>query len=246
MSFLVFSRRVLLLGVWRDLYRDAVVVLGEAGFGKLQFQFGEDFHRGRNRFRILADAASHFEKNAANFSLFLIEQANEFVVLLDSFQRLDKNRLPAGTCAVNHALHAALLLDLHGNHEALAADGNQLILNCATVGQPAQIALQRFLNSAPLLFDFATNAREIRRRAIFEGSVGVNFVAEKSQKIGEIEYARSQSANAVPLRSHAGWGVKCYLAPFLGAIHDANDAKNLFGFEHRAFDARFFNLLPDI
>ena len=43
-----------------------------------------------------------------DLGLFVIEQAHEFVVLLDRFQGLDEYGLSAGAGAVNHALHAAL------------------------------------------------------------------------------------------------------------------------------------------
>ena len=44
--------------------------------------------------------------------------------------------------AVDHALHAALLLDPDRDYEAFAPDGDQLILPRATLGQPPQIAAQ--------------------------------------------------------------------------------------------------------
>ncbi len=56
--------------------RNAVVVLGKTRFGKLQLQFGENLRRGRDGRGVLADVASHFQQNAVNLGLFLVEQAH--------------------------------------------------------------------------------------------------------------------------------------------------------------------------
>ena len=75
-----------------------------------------------------------------DLGLFFVEQADELVILLDGFERLDENGLPAGACAVDYSLDAALLLDFDGDHEALAANGDQLVLHGATFRQTAEIA----------------------------------------------------------------------------------------------------------
>ena len=69
-----------------------------------------------------------------DLGLFFVQQANQFVVLLDGFQRLDKDGLSAGTGSVDYALDAAFLLDFDGDHEAFAADGDQFILHGAAFG----------------------------------------------------------------------------------------------------------------
>src|SRR5580704_5377760 len=104
-----------------QLHGHAVVVFGKAGFGELQFQLGERFGGRENLIRMLADAARHLEENAMNLGEFIVEQPYQFVVLVDGFERLNKYGLAAGTRSVNHALHAAFLLDLYRNHEALTA-----------------------------------------------------------------------------------------------------------------------------
>ena len=161
-------------------HRYAVVVFGEAGFGELEFEFGEDVGGGQNRIRVFADLARHFQQDAMDLGLFFIQQAHQFVVLLDGFERLDKDGLSAGTGAVHHALHAALLLDFYRDHEALAADGDQFVLHRAAFGEFPQVAAQRFLNLAFLLLDLAANAAQFGRRAIVERAVGQNLVAERS------------------------------------------------------------------
>src|ERR1700739_542684 len=98
-----------------------------------------------------------------DFSLLFVQQSNQFIVLLDGLQRLNKNRLAAGTGAMDYSLHAALLLDLDRDHETLAANGHQLFLNGAAFGEMPQIITQRVLDGAFLLFDIAANARQLRR-----------------------------------------------------------------------------------
>src|SRR5580704_7786514 len=111
-----------------------------------------------------------------NFSLLFIQQAHEVVVLLNGLDGFDEDRLAARTTAMDHARNAALLLDLDRDHEALAADGDEFVLDGATFGEAPQVAAQRILNGAALLFDLTTNAGEFGRGAIFEGAIGLNLV----------------------------------------------------------------------
>ena len=93
-----------------------------------------------------------------NLDEFFFEQPDEFVVLLDGLHRLDKHGLSAGACAVDDALYAAFLLDLDWDDEALAADGDEFVLNRAAFGEMAQISAERFLDGAALLFNVAADA----------------------------------------------------------------------------------------
>jgi hypothetical protein len=49
-----------------QLHRYAVVVLGEAGFGELEFQFCEHVDGGQNRLGLRADALRHFQEDAVD------------------------------------------------------------------------------------------------------------------------------------------------------------------------------------
>ena len=131
------TRILLILG---QRHRYAVVVFGEAGFGELEFKFGQDLRGGQDRVRVFSDVARHLQQDAMNLGLFFIQQADQFVVLLDGFEGLDKYCLSAGTGAVDHALHAAFLLDFDRDHEALAADGDQFVLHGAAFGEFPQVA----------------------------------------------------------------------------------------------------------
>ena len=96
----------LLVARWiGQAYRYAVVVLREARFRELKFQFGEDVGCGQDGLSVLSDLARHLEENAMDLRLFFIQQTDEFVVLLDRFEGLDEDCLSAGTCAVDDALY---------------------------------------------------------------------------------------------------------------------------------------------
>ena len=102
---------------------------------------------------------------------------------------------------MDHALHAAFLLDFYGDDEAFAADGDQFVLHRAAFGEAAQISAQRFLNGAALLFDFAANAREFGRGFVVERSIGLDLVAELAEEFGEVDDLAGESAHPAASRS---------------------------------------------
>ncbi len=155
---------------------------------------------------MLADALRHFQQDAVNLGQFFFQQAHEFVVLLDGFQGLDEDGLAAGTGAVDDSLHAAFLLDLHGDDEAFAADGDEFVLHGAAFGEAAEISTERFLNRAALFFDLAADAGQFGRGFVFERAVGLNLVAEVAQEFGEVDDLIGERADAVPVGAHAGGG----------------------------------------
>src|ERR1035441_5339119 len=120
-----------------------------------------------------------------DFGLFLIQQANQFVVLLDGFERLDKDGLSAGTGSVHDSLDAAFLLDFHRDHETLATDGDQFVLHGAALGEFAQVTAQRLLNLTLLLFNLAAEAAEFGGGAVVERAVGQNLVAKGTKERSE-------------------------------------------------------------
>src|ERR1700689_3110923 len=106
-----------------------------------------------------------------NLGELFVEQADEFVVLLDSFEGLDVDGLAAGAGAVNYALDAPFLLDLDGDDEAFAADGYEFVLPGAAFGEAGEISRHSAARSttsmtsrisvvsriAPRMRDFATS-----------------------------------------------------------------------------------------
>src|SRR5438067_13524064 len=122
--------------------RHAVVVFGKTSFGELQFQFTQNFGRNQNRIRMLADETGHLQQDAMNLSLLFLQQSHELVILLNGFQWLDKDGLPARTRAVNYTLHPPLLLGLYGYNETLTPNGDQVRLNRTPFCQSPQICAQ--------------------------------------------------------------------------------------------------------
>ena len=76
-------------------------------------------------------------KYAMNLGLLFFDEADQFVVLLDGFERLDENGLARGAGAVDNAGDAPLEFGANGNHEAVAADGDEIFLGCAVAGKLA-------------------------------------------------------------------------------------------------------------
>src|SRR5580698_10762258 len=174
-----------------------------------------------------------------NLSLFFIEQADQFIVLLDGLERLDKNGLSTGAGAMNYALDAPLLLDLHRDYETLAANGDQFVLNGAAFGEPPQVAAQRFLNLATLFFHLAADAREIGRSFVVQSAVGENLVAETAQELGEIDNAGRKLGHGGPSHFHRRRWVQGNLPPFRGAFDERNHITNFGGLKRRPRDPRF-------
>src|SRR5581483_10013418 len=116
-------------------------------------------------------------------------------------------------CAVHHAVYALALLGFYRDHEALATDGDQLVLNGAAFGQPSQISAQRLLNEPLLLLHVATNAAQLRRSTIVKRAVRLDLVAEMAQQQREIGNLVSQLQHAAPVLSYGVRRMQRHLAP---------------------------------
>src|SRR5438270_2039432 len=236
----------LFLPINTKLNFDAVVVFCKPGFRELQFQFCEYVDCGQYGVGIFADALRHLQQDAMNLLEFLFEQANQFVVLFDGFERFDEDGLSAGTRAMDYALYAAFLLDLNGDHETFAADGNELVSHRTAFRQATQVTTQRFLDGAALLFDLAADVREFVGRFVFQGAVRLNLIAEEPEEVGEIEDPFREFAHAPPFGVHGSRRVLCDFAPLSGAIHCGHYVENISRFEHGARDTRFFHKSLDL
>src|SRR5580658_10705578 len=115
-----------------------------------------------------------------------VEQADEFVILIDGFEGFDVDGLAAGAGAVNYALDAAFLLDLDGDDKAFAADGDEFVLHGAAFGEAAEISAQGVLDGAALFFNFATDADQFWRGVILERAGGLNLVADEAAGVAEV------------------------------------------------------------
>ena len=166
--------------------------------------------------------------------------------MLDGLERLDEDGLSAGACAVNYALDAALLLNFYRDDETFAADGDELILHRAAFREAAQVSAQGFLNGAALLFHFAADAGEFGRGFVFEGSVGLDFVAETAEEFCEVGDAVREFVDLTPFGSHGGRWMLGDLAPFGGAVDYQDYVADLGGFQSDAGDAGLFDEVSDV
>ena len=133
-----------------------------------------------------APARGSWRRGCDESRLLFIEQANQLVVLLDGLERLDEDGLPGGGGAVDDAGNLAFELGLDRDDEAVAADGDELVLGAAVVAQAAQRASQALLDGAVLAVDRAPDAAELRRGVIGERAVGLDLAAQLTQQRGEI------------------------------------------------------------
>src|SRR3954468_7717113 len=154
-----------------EFRRRAVELFRELRFRELQLDFAENVDSDGEIVRGFADAARHRDEDAVDLFAFVFDEADEVIVLLDGLHRLDVDSLAARAGAVDDAGHASFLLGFDRDDEALAADGDQLILPRAGLGEAAQMTPQRFLDDALLLLDLATQAGEIRRGVVVERAV---------------------------------------------------------------------------
>jgi hypothetical protein len=223
----------------RELGTDAIVVDGKTRLADLQLDLGHHVRCGGDGFTVLAQALGHFLQDAADLSLLFFQQTNEVIILLNGFQRLNEHGLSAGACAVNHAIDALALLSLNGNHEALTADGDKFILNGAAFRQPPQVAAQRFLDSALLLFHITADARELSGGAIVERAVRLDFVAEVAQQQSEVGNLLGEREHADPVRFDGIRGVQSHLSPLRRFIDQQDEVTNLHDLERCAGNARF-------
>jgi hypothetical protein len=215
----------------------ALVLLGEAGLGELQLKLAQDIDGGEDSLGLLAEAGGHFEEDAVDFALFVFEQADKLVVLLDGFQRLDKDGLAAGTGAVDDALDAALLLDLDRDDEAVAADSDQFVLQGIAFREAAKITAQRVLDGAALLLDLAADGGEGGRGVVIESSVGRELVGEIVEERGEILERGAELLDGGPGFFHGLRRMGGGFAPFGGAVDEEDDVAEFGGLQNGSADA---------
>src|SRR6266853_4085325 len=224
--------------IFRELGADAIVVDGEARLADLQLDFGHHVSGGGDGFTVLAQALGHLLQDAPDFGLLFFQQTDEIVVLLNGFQRLDKHGLAAGAGAVHHAINTLTLLGFYGDDEALTADGDQLVLDGAAFGEPAQVAAQRFLYDALLLFHLAADARELSGGAVVKRAIRLDLVAEVAQQQGEVGNLLSQGQHAAPVFLDGFRRMERDLAPLGGFVDEQHEVANLGDLQRGAGNAR--------
>ncbi len=228
-------------GVVADARRRAFVFLGEAGAGEEGIDFGEDGGPAENGGGELGELPGHVQEDAVNLGLFFFEEADEVVVELDGFEGLDVDGLTGGAGSVDDALDAAFPLGFDGDDEALAADGDEVVLGAAAFGKAAQSGAKAFLNGALLALHFAADAAEFRGGVVGEGAVGEDLFAQRygegTQLDGEEILGKGgELGDAVTGGFGRGADEVGPRGDFFG---ERDEGTNLFGFEGDAFDAGF-------
>ena len=147
---------------------------------------------------------------------------------------------------MHHSLHPPLVFHFHRDDEALAADRHQFVLCRAAFRQTPQISTERFLNGAALLFDLAPNARQLRRSAVFQRSIGQNLVAEALQEVGEVHDTRGDSSGHAKGNLHRRRRTQGNLPPFRGAVDHQNYVANFFRFKSSAGNPRLLGEFRNI
>ena len=160
--------------IGRDGRGHAIVVAGEAGAGEKRIDEGEHTGTLDQRLSIAAHLTGERDKDAMDLGLFLFEEADEFVVLLDGFEGLDVDGLAGRADAVNYAGDAALEFAANGDDEAVAANGDEVFLRGAVAGELAECGAEALFNLTLLPFLLTTNAAEFRRGVVGECAVGLN------------------------------------------------------------------------
>ena len=165
---------------------DAFELLREDGDGLVRVELGEDFGAKRERGCMNGHSARHRNEDAVDFGLFVVEQAREFVVLLDRLHWLEVDGLAAGAGAVKDAADFALELGLDGDDEALAAHGDEVALRFPAFAELCERLAEAFLDDAVLPGEGAADACELGAGVVGEGTVGLDLAAKHAQQVAEV------------------------------------------------------------
>ena len=143
-----------------DARDDAVEDLREFGFGEDQFEAREGFSGGRDGRGMGAEARGEFAQDAMDFAGFFFGEADEFVVEVDGFHRLDEEGVAAAAGSVDDSVDAAFAAGDNRDYKTVVADGDEIFLQRAVGLMGAQEAFERVLDGLALLLDLAAEAAE--------------------------------------------------------------------------------------
>src|ERR1700722_2789760 len=128
---------------------------------------------------MVANLRGERDKYAVNLFVFFFDEAHQLVVLLDGFERLHIHRLPGRTGAVHHAGDAPLEFAAHGNDEAVAANGDEVVLRRAFRAELAERCAWALFDDAPLPVLLAANAAEFRRSIVSQRAIRLNLALDR-------------------------------------------------------------------
>ena len=106
----------------------AIEVACEAGASLQTIDQSEHTGAFHQVLRIASNLARERDKDAMNLRLFLFNQADQLVVLLDSFKRLNIDRLSRRTGAVDDSADTPLELAAHRYDKSVPANGDEIFL----------------------------------------------------------------------------------------------------------------------
>ena len=227
--------RVLQVEALAEARNRAIEIVGETRLAEDQFQLGHGDQSLPDGIAVGAQAVGHLQQDAVDLAHLLFGEAHQFVVEVDGFQRLHKQRVPAGTRGMNHAIDLAALSGNHRNHEALVADGDELLLQHAFLAVGAQEALQRFVNRFLLPLDIAAQAAQRDAGMVGHAAVGQDLAvqfAQQGAKLADGRGAPSQQRKALGGRGQVRLGVG-------GDIQQREQLEDFLGLQPGAFDAQF-------
>src|SRR5947209_11471103 len=139
---------------------DAIEIYRKFGLAKQQLEAAERIHRRRDLAGVLAQQIRELAQNAVHFPELFFAQADQFVIEIDGFERLHKQRVPAAAGAVNDPVRLALLARHHRHHETIVADRDEVFLQRAVLAMRPQEAFKRDLNLLLLLLDIPAQTVE--------------------------------------------------------------------------------------
>jgi len=162
------------------MYKDgpnAVQGFGKASANSVGFDLCENTGAKMDGDGLLTDRAGHGDEDAVDLGLLFVEQANQFVVLFDSFEGLNEDCLPGRRRAMNDAGNLAFELGFDGDDEAVATDGDEVFLRTPTFAKALQGLAEAGFDGAVLAFHGAANASKLRGGVVAQAAVGFDLAA---------------------------------------------------------------------
>jgi hypothetical protein len=118
--------------------------------------------------------------------LFFVEEANEFIVLLDGLEGFNEDGLARGGRTVDDSGHLTLELGLDWDDKTIAADGNEVVLSAPAFSQATERLAETLFDRAMLAFHGAADAAEFGRCVVVEAAIGFNLATQEAEERGQI------------------------------------------------------------
>ena len=233
--------------IGRNRRSHAVVIAGKAGAGLQAVNQSKHSSAVHQPMGIAAHLPGEGDKDAMNLSLLVFQQAHQFVVLLDGFERLHVDRLPRRAGAVNYAANTALQFRADRNDEAVAANGDEVFLGGSVIGELAQGGTKTLFDEALLPLLLAANPAQLRRGIVGQRTVGLNGALDGFRKLAKTRGQRRRKRRQTrQLADQARRRRLQQRLPRRHVISQSGDSLQLVGFERRAGNLGFRSQLGGI